>query len=202
MNYPNSIKNLIECYKKLPGVGEKTAERLALATLKLNDDTIDLFSKSIRDCKIKTKKCEICNSFSENDICDICQDKTRDSKILCVLEEPKNVYLFEKIGTYTGKYYVLDGLISPLEGIGPEDVGVYKLIELIKKESITEVILALKPSLEGETTSLYISKSLEKDDVLVSRIAQGIPMYTDIDYIDTLTLEKALNDRKKISDNN
>lgn len=200
MNYPQTIRNLIECYKKLPGIGEKSAERLALATLNVDKSIITLFSKSLLDIETKIKRCSKCNSLTENDICEICSSEHRDRKTICVVQEPKNVIMFEKVGTYSGLYFVLNGLISPLDGIGPEDINIDLLIKRIKNENIREVIIAVKPSIEGETTALYIQKSLEKLDVVVSKIAHGIPMGADIDYIDTLTLETALQDRKKISE--
>ena len=171
MNYPKTILNLIECFKKFPGIGEKTAERLALATLNMDSDIIDLFSKSLKDGKTKIKKCSRCGSFTEDDLCQICQDETRDTSTLCVVEECKNVILFEKIGSFKGVYHVLGGLISPLEGINPEDIHIDKLIDRIKNENIKEVILAIKPSVEGETTALYIRKMLEGTDVKISKSA-------------------------------
>ena len=200
MNYPTTIRNLIECYKKLPGVGEKSAERLALATIELDKSIINLFSNSLQDIEKKIKRCSKCNSLTEEDICEICKNENRDRKTICVVQEPKNVIMFEKVGTYNGLYYVLNGLISPLEGIGPDEININSLIKRIKQEEIKEVIIAVKPSVEGETTALYIQKSLEKLDVIVSKIAHGIPIGADIDYIDSLTLETALQDRKKISD--
>ena len=199
MNYPKTILNLIECFKKFPGIGEKTAERLALATLNIDVDVIDLFSKSLTDSKKKIKKCSRCGSLTEDDLCQICKDKTRDITTLCVVEECKNVILFEKIGSFKGVYHVLGGLISPLEGINPEDIRIDKLIDRIKNEKIKEVILAIKPSVEGETTALYIRKMLEGTNVKISKIAHGIPMGADIDYIDPLTLEMAIEDRTTIS---
>lgn len=202
MNYPKSLKNLIESYKKLPGIGEKSAERMALATLELEQDVLDVFSESIKDIKLKTKRCSLCNNFCENDLCTICEDKERDNKIICVVEEPKNSILFEKIGSYNGLYHVLDGLISPLDGITPDQIKIDLLIERIKNSNIQEVIFALKPSIEGETTILYIKKLLEnlKDkNIVVSKIAYGIPMGAEIDYLDSMTLEMALEDRKKIN---
>ena len=200
MNYPKTIRDLIECYKKLPGVGEKSAERLALATINLDTNIINLFSESLLNIEKKIRRCSKCNSLTENDICDICSSKNRDISTICVVQEPKNVIMFEKVGTYNGLYFVLNGLISPLDGIGPEDININHLIKRIKEEQIKEVIIAVKPSIEGETTALYIQKSLEKLDVIVSKIAHGIPIGADIDYIDSLTLETALQDRKKISD--
>ena len=199
MNYPKIIINIIECFKKFPGIGEKTAERMALATLNMEEDALELFSKSLKNVKTKIKKCEKCGSLTENELCEICEDNTRNHETMCVVEECKNVILFEKIGSYRGVYHVLEGLISPLEGINPEDIHIDKLIKRIKDEKIKEVILALKPSIEGETTALYISKMLEKEKVKVSKIAHGIPMGAEIEYIDPLTLEMAMEDRREIS---
>ena len=199
MNYPKTILNLIECFKKFPGIGEKTAERLALASINMDEDIVDLFSKSLKDGKNKIKKCSRCGSLTEDELCQICKDETRDKSTLCVVEECKNVILFEKIGSFKGIYHVLGGLISPLEGINPEDIHIDKLIDRIKNENIKEVILAIKPSVEGETTALYIRKMLEETDVKISKIAHGIPMGADIDYIDPLTLEMAIEDRTTIS---
>ena len=202
MNYPSSLKNLIDCFKKLPGVGEKTAERFSLSVLGFDEKLIESFSDSIKDVKYKIKRCSICNNLTESDVCDICRDENRDSSVICVVEEAKNSILFEQMGAYKGKYHILNGLISPLDGVGPEDINIDKLIDRIDSEGVSEVILALKPSIEGETTSLYISKVLSGKGVKVTKIAHGIPMGADIEYIDMLTLEMALSDRKEISDNN
>lgn len=198
MNYPQTIKNTIDCFKKLPGIGEKTAERLALSLLNQSDEMINNFSNSIKNIKIKTKRCSICNAFSENDICDICSDSDRNHNLICVVESPKNVILLEKVGTYKGVYHVLNGLISPLDGITPDDINLDELLKRIEKSEIKEVIIALKPTIEGETTSLYISKILESKKIIVSKIAHGIPLGADMDYIDPLTLEIALENRQKI----
>lgn len=199
MNYPLSIRNLIECFKKLPGIGEKTAERLALATLNLDQEIIDLFSNSIINVKSKIKRCQKCNNLSEEDICEICKQEQRDKKTICVVEDPKNVVIIEKVGTYKGMYYVLDGLISPLDGVNPEDIRLNELLERIQIEQIKEVIIAVKPSVEGETTALYISKILKDLPVKVTRIAHGVPIGVDMEYIDLLTLELALENRQNIS---
>ena len=200
MHYPETIRHLIECFKKLPGIGEKTAERLALSTLTLDDEIIELFSESIKNVKTKIKRCKKCNNLTENELCDICSDQSRDRSIICVVEDPKNIILFEKVGSYNGVYHVLDNLISPLDGINPEDINLDKLIDRIEKENIKEVIIAVKPSIEGETTALYIVKLLQGKEVVVSKIANGIPIGADMEYIDALTLEMALEDRKKISE--
>jgi len=202
MKYPSTILNLIECYKRLPGIGEKTAERLALSMLDMDDNVLSLFSKSLKDVKTKIKRCSICNNLSEEDKCQICKDKDRNNKLICVVEEPKNVILFEKLNIFDGYYHVLDGLISPIDGINPEDINISSLIDRVKKDKITELILALKPSVEGETTSLYISKLLEKEDVKITKIAYGIPMGAEMDYVDSLTLELALENRMDITNKN
>lgn len=199
MKYPNTINDLIECFKKLPGIGEKSAERMALSTLDFDQEILDLFSESLKNIKTKIKRCKICNNLSEDDLCEICKSDDRNKKIICVVEEPKNVILFEKVGTYNGLYHVLDGLISPLDNVNPEDINIATLVDRIKNSNIEEVILAVKPSIEGETTSLYISKLLENMNVKVSKIAHGIPIGVDMEYIDALTLELALEDRTNIS---
>lgn len=196
--YPNSIKNLVESFKLLPGIGEKTAERLAFFLLELDDEKVEFFSNSLKEIKNKIKKCPICNNYTENEFCNICSDNTRNNKILCVIEEQKSLYLFEKIGTYHGQYHILNGLISPLEGINPEDIGMEQLIKRIEQNEFAEIIIAVKPSVEGETTSLYIKKVLSNLNLKVTKIASGIPMGTDIEYIDALTLERALADRKEL----
>ena len=196
--YPNSLKNLIESFKLLPGIGEKTAERLAFYMMDIDEEKSDFFVDSIKEVKTKIKKCPICSNITENDICSICADESRNKELLCVLEDKKNIFLFEKIGTYNGYYHIIDNLISPLDGINPEDIGLEKLLKRIKENKFKEVIIAVKPSIEGETTSLYIKKILEGIDIKVTRIASGIPIGADIEYIDAITLERALSDRKVI----
>ena len=199
MIYPETINNLIECFKKLPGIGEKTAERMALYSLDLDQEIIDLFVQSLSDLKTKIKRCKKCNNLSQDDICPICANEGRDRHLICVVEEPKNVIQFEKIGSYKGLYHVLDGLISPLENINPEDINLDSLLKRIDEEGIKEVIIAVKPTVEGETTALYISKILENKDVTISKIAHGVPLGADMDYVDALTLELALEERKNIT---
>ena len=199
MKYPKTLQNLIECFKRLPGIGEKTAERLALSVLEIDEDTINLFSNSLKDSKTKIRRCDKCNNLSENELCEVCKDKNRNKQVLCVVEEPKNVILFEKLNIFDGYYHVLDGLISPIDGINPEDINLSSLLDRVKKDEIKEIILALKPSVEGETTSLYISKILEGTDVKISKIAHGIPIGAEIDYVDSLTLEMALENRMDIT---
>lgn len=200
MKYPKSLEELIECFKMLPGIGEKNAERLSFAVLKFPEDITDKFSDSIKNVKTKIKKCEICNNYTEeSDICEICKDETRDKSTICVVENVKDLILFEKSNAYKGKYHVLEGLISPLEGINPEDIKINQLIQRIKNENIKEVILALNLSMEGETTSLYILKLLEGTGVSVTKIAAGIPVGADMEYLDSLTIQRALEGRNKLS---
>lgn len=196
--YPDSLKKLIQTFKYLPGIGEKTAERFAFSILDLDDDQVELFVENLSDVKSKIKKCSKCNTLTENDLCYICLDNDRDNNKLCVVEDTKSVFLFEKIGVFRGKYHVLDGLISPLDGINPEDIGLDKLIDRIHEENFDEIIFAFKPSIEGETTSLYIKKILSDLNIKITRLANGVPIGAEMEYIDSLTLERALNDRKEI----
>ena len=199
MKYPQTLQNLIECFKKLPGVGEKTAERYALSCLEINDDIINLFSDSFSNLKEKIGRCKTCNNLSEGDLCEICKLSDREKETICVVESPKNVVIFEKLGIYNGLYHVLDGLISPLDGINPEDIKLNLLLDRIDNENIKEIIIAVKPGIEGDTTSRYISKVLEGKDVKITKIAHGVPLGIDMEYIDALTLELALEDRTNIS---
>ena len=161
-------------------------------------ENLTSFSAAITDIRDKITTCEICGNIADSNICNICSDKERNSNIIFVVEKAKDISLFEKINIYNGKYHVLGGLISPLDGIGPDDININKLIDRIDKESVHEIIMALKPSIEGETTMQYIKKILENKNVRVTRIATGIPMGTDIEYIDAMTLEFALEGRKDI----
>lgn len=199
MNYPNIINNLIECYKKLPGIGEKTAERLALASLELDDEIIELFSKSLKNLKVKIKRCDICNNFTETKTCNICTNRTRDKNLLCIVQEPKNVIAMEKTNSYNGRYHVIGNLISPLDGINPNDIYISTLKDRILNDQIKEVIIALKLSIEGETTAMYISKLLSQTSVKITKIATGIPHGADMEYIDSLTLERAIEERREIT---
>ena len=164
--YPETIKKLIECFKKLPGIGEKNAERLALSCLAMDDDIINTFSSTLKDVKIKITTCKTCGNYSETEYCPICEDETRSKDIICVVEESKNIIAFEKIGKYNGTYHVLNGLISPLDGINPEDINIESLITRIKTEKPKEVIIAVRPTIEGETTALYIQKLLKDEKVI------------------------------------
>ena len=196
INYSKPIQDLIECFKKIPGVGEKSAERMALWAIDCDEDFINTFADALIHGKTDIKRCSICNNFSTNDICDICQDKDRDESVICVVEKPKNVILFEKTGSFNGKYHVLDGLIS---NGNYNNINIEKLLKRLDDENIKEIILALEPNIDGEVTSLYISKLLESKNVKISKLAHGVPLGADMDYLDLLTLETALNDRKQIN---
>ncbi len=196
--YPDSIKNLVEAFKYLPGIGTKTAERLAFSVLNLEDEQVSFFSNSILEIKNKIHKCPECNSLTDEEVCSICIDQNRDNRILCVVEDSKTVFLFERLGIFRGKYHVLEGLISPLEGINPEDIGIEKLLERLENGQFEEIIFAFRPSIEGETTSLYIKRIVEGMQIKTSRLASGIPIGADIEFIDSLTLERALADRKTV----
>lgn len=200
MNYPKIISDLIECFKKLPSIGEKSAERLALSTLNIDDEILELFADSLKNIKKKITRCKRCNNLADSEFCEICKNiDSRDSETICIVEDSKNIILFEKLGTYRGLYHVLDGLISPLDGVNPEDINIASLLERIKNENIKEVIIAVKPSIEGETTTLYISKMLEGTNVKVTKIAHGVPLGVEMEYLDSLTLEMALEDRKDVA---
>ena len=199
MNYPESLNNLINSLKKLPSIGEKSAERLAFAIMNMDDEDVNLFSSSILDVKSKIKKCSICGNITESDKCNICTNEERDDSIICVVEDSKNIITLEKMGSYSGKYHVLNGLISPMNGKGPNDIEITSLVNKVKNNEVKEVIIAISPTLEGETTALYISKLLENTNVLVSKIAYGIPMGADMEYLDPMTLSMAINNRNKIS---
>lgn len=199
MIYPKTLERLINYYRKLPGIGEKNAERLALATLNFKEEDIDNFKLALGDLK-NIKKCSICGHLTEDEVCSICSDEARDKNLICVIEDYKSVFSFEKVGNYRGVYHVLNGLISPADNIGPDNINLSSLVKRVREAEKPELILALKSTVEGETTTLYIKKIFEKDNVLISRLSYGIPMGAEIDYLDIITLDKALEDRKKISD--
>ena len=196
--YPNCIRDLINSLMNLPGIGEKSAERLAFSILNFDKEKIDNFANSLIEIK-DIKRCPVCNNITDMDKCYICSDITRDNGTIFVVEKPKDIVLFEKMGNYKGVYHVLGGLISPLEGINPEDINLDSLVNRVKDNDVKEVIVVLKPSIEGETTMQYIKKILSKYDVRVSKIPIGIPMGADIEYIDSMTLEMAFEDRKDIA---
>lgn len=196
--YPESLEDLIESFKMLPGIGEKTAERLSFYMINIDKEKTAFFADSIISAKEKLHKCPICSNITDKETCNICEDSNRDRNVLCIVEDCRSIFMLEKTGYYKGLYHVLDNLISPLDGINPEDIGLEKLVSRIERSKFKEIIIAVKPTIEGETTSLYIKKILEGLNIKVTRIASGIPLGAEIEYIDALTLERALIDRKEI----
>lgn len=196
---PNSVKNLIDNLKNLPGIGTKTAERLAFSMLDFEKKNLTSFSDAILEIRDKIQKCSICGNISDNELCSVCSNKERDFSTIFVVEKVKDIVLFEKLGVFKGVYHVLGGLISPIDGVGPNDIDILGLVNRINNDNVSEVILALKPSIEGETTMQYISKILSDKNIKISKIATGVPMGTDMEYIDSLTLEMAIDERKNMN---
>lgn len=196
--YPKSLQNLIDSFRMLPGVGEKTAERYALLITEADQSDVELFATSLLDVKNKLHHCSICGNLSEEEKCPICLDSTRDDKQIFVVQSAKDVMAMERTNEYHGVYHVLNGLISPTKGIMPEDLNIESLIERAKE--VKEIIIATSATLDGETTSLYLSKLLadKYPDLLVTRIAHGLPSGGLLDYADELTLTHALENRRKV----
>ena len=193
-----SIEQLIESFASLPGVGHKSAEKMAYSVLNMDEELIEQFADSLINVKKSVHKCPRCGSLTENDLCEICLDESRDKTSLIVVSEPKDVMSFEKIGSFKGQYHVLGGVLSALKGIGVEDLEIESLIRRIEQDNVKEVILGTNPTTEGETTALYIAKILEGKDVNVSRLAFGLPVGGHLEYADSLTLQRALEGRKRI----
>jgi len=199
MIYPKILEKEISYFQKLPGIGEKSAERLALAVLELPEEDVIAFAESLKNARFSLQKCLLCGHLSEEDVCSVCSDDNRNRNLICVLEDYKSVFAFEKAGEYNGTYHILGKLISPIDDIGPEDINLSSLVDRVNKASNPELIIALKSTMEGETTTLYIKKIFEEKNVSISRLSYGIPMGAEIDYLDALTLGRALSDRKNIS---
>ena len=199
MRYPDAIDKLIEALRKYPGVGRKTAERYALYTVnRLNEESIDEIVDAYLRIKEDIFKCPICGNITDTDPCYICKDQSRDKSIIIVVEEAKDLIVMEKTNKYNGLYHVLNGAISPSDGIGPEDINIKGLLNRLKEETVKEVILATNLSNEGETTARYINRLLIDSTILVTRIAHGIPAGGNIEYADEITIAKALEGRRKI----
>jgi len=192
------MQELIEHFKNMPGIGAKTAERMAFYVLKAPGEEMEKFSSTIRRVKESVRFCKKCGNLSEADICSICSDGRRDKTIVCVVEEPKDLILIEKSGRYKGMYHVLFGAISPLDGIGPDELRIKELLSRIKEDKIREVIIATNSNAEGETTALYLSENIAPLKVKISRIAYGIPVGGNLDYIDQATLIRALEGRRPV----
>ena len=197
--YPKALSDLINSFKKLPGIGDKSAERMALSVLDLSEKEVEDFSSSMIDSRNNLHPCNVCGHITDKEVCDICNDETRNKNVICILEDYKSVFAFEKAGNFNGVYHVLNGLISPIDDINPEDINISSLVDRVKNLDKPELIIALKSTIDGETTTLYLQKIFEGKDVEISRLSYGIPMGAEIDYLDDITLDRALSDRKKIS---
>ena len=190
--YSPSIEKLIEAFQKLPSIGEKSAVRLAFYILNSSDEETNQFIKSIQDAKKNLKFCSKCFNISDTDPCPICSDKTRDQSKICVVEDVKDVVAMEKTHEFKGLYHVLHGSISPMDGVGPDDIKIKELLARLMDGTVKEVILATNPRVEGEATSMYIAKLIKPMGIRVTRIAHGIPVGGDIEYTDEFTLGRAL----------
>ncbi len=194
MNNIDSLNNLVAQFTKLPGVGQKTAQRYAYSIINMSKEDAKTFSDAINEVKEKVHFCSVCGNYTDDDVCDIC--KTRDSSIICVVKDPKDIDAFEKIKDYKGVYHVLHGTLSPLSGIGPNDIKIKEL--LARLGNVKEVIMATNPDVEGEATAMYIARLIKPMGIKVTRIASGVSMGSDIEYTDEVTLSRALQDRKDI----
>jgi recombination protein RecR len=192
------IDDLIEALTKLPGIGRKTASRLAFYILRSNPSEAQRLARAILDVKEKIRLCSICFNLTDEDPCRICQDERRTREILCVVEGPNDLIAIENTGAFSGRYHVLHGTISPLEGVGPDDIKIRELMERIHRERVAEVILATNPTVEGGATALYLTDLIKPLGVKVTRIAYGIPMGGEIEYSDGMTLSKALEGRREV----
>ena len=193
-----SVTKLIEAFSRLPGVGHKSAEKMAYSVLEMNDEDVEMFSDALVELKRNVHKCPICGAYTENELCEICADESRDKSKIIVVSYPKDVLSFEKLNVYDGTYHVLGGVLSAVNGVGIDDLDIASLQKRIKDNNVNEVIIATNPTTEGETTALYLARILEKEHISVTRLAYGLPMGGHLEYADSLTLSKALEGRKKI----
>lgn len=193
-----SIEKLIDSFSRLPGVGHKSAVKMAYSVLELSEEDVKDFSDSLKEVKNKIHHCPICGTYTEDEICDICADNTRDKSKIVVVSFPKDVATFERLGTYDGVYHVLGGSLSAVNGVGVNDLRIADLQRRIKEDNVKEIIIATNTTGDGETTALYLAKILEKDGLTITRLAYGLPMGGYLEYADSLTLSKAFEGRKKI----
>lgn len=195
---PPPIARLIEALVKLPGIGPKTASRLAFYLLRAPDEEVMALAEALRELKQQTRLCEICFHITDESPCAICRDERRDHGLICVVEEPLDVLAIERTGEYTGVYHVLHGVISPMDGVGPEHLRIQELVDRVRREAPREVILATNPSLEGENTAIYIYRLLAPLGVRITRLARGLPVGGDLEYADEITLVRALQGRQEM----
>lgn len=195
MKIPKSVASLIEAFESLPGIGPKTAARLTYYLLHAPDQLSEKLADAARDLKLKTKICSVCQNITESDPCEICDDPQRDRSIICVIEDPLDVWAIEKSGSFNGLYHVLHGVIAPLDNIGPEDLRINELLKRLQNGQIKEIILATNPSMEGEATAMYIERLVKPLGVKTSRIARGIPTGAELEYADEVTIRRAIEGR-------
>lgn len=198
MIYPKSIATLIEQFQKFPSVGPKSAQRMAFHLLKMSKSEVEKFAQSIVEARENTFSCDICFNMSSTNPCEICQSSSRDGSIICVVAETKDLIAIEKTNEFLGLYHVLQGLISPIDGIGADDIRIKELLHRLAQNDIKEVILALSPSVEGEATSLYLNKLIKPFGIKITRIAFGLPVGADLEYADEITLARAIEGRREI----
>lgn len=198
MQYTKPLANLIEYFQKMPGIGPKSAQRIAFHLLKMPISEVEKFAAAMITAKETIHYCDVCFNMSAANPCEICSNPNRDNSTICVCAETKDLIAIENTNEYKGKYHVLQGLISPIDGIGAEDIRIKELLQRIAKDDVKEVIIALNPSVEGEATSLYLTKLLKPFNIKISRIAFGIPIGSDIEYADEITLAKAIECRREI----
>ncbi len=196
--YARPLSNLIGQLTKLPGIGKKTAQRLAFYILSMEDESITELAEAISEIKGKLDYCSVCNNLTESDPCPICRDTKRDKSIICVIENVKDIIAMEKTGEFQGVYHVLHGAISPMDGVGPDDIRIQGLLDRINNNEVEEIILATDPNVEGEATAMYIAKLLKSLEIKTTRIAHGLPAGGDLEYADEVTLSKALEGRQEI----
>ncbi len=198
MKHPLVFEKLVDSLKKLPGIGTKSAERMAYQIIEMDLEDIQDFATALINSKTQLHHCKICGQITDSDICEVCQDETREASLICVVQNPKDAFALERVKEFKGKYHILHGVISISNGTGPDDINIAALIKRIEKGKVKEVIIATNPNVEGETTAQYIAKLLEKYNVIVTRLAYGMPVGGNLDYTDEYTLLKALEGRKKI----
>lgn len=196
---PEPVTKLIEAFSRLPGIGPKTASRLTYYLLRSPDDLSLGLADALKDIKEKTQFCSVCGNITVNDPCDICADTKREDSVIAVVEEPLDVIAIERTGSYKGKYHVLHGVISPVNGIGPDDIRIKELTQRVEKGSILEVIIATNPGMEGDATAMYIQRELQGKGAKVTRLARGLPVGGDLEYVDSVTLTRALQGRNELS---
>lgn len=195
---PAPVAKLIDAFHKLPGIGPKSAQRLTYHMLRIPPDEALALAQAIIELKEKTVLCSVCQNVTEGDPCNVCRDESRDRSLICVVEEPLDILAVERTRGFHGLYHVLHGVISPMDGVGPEDLKVNELLARLRGGSVTEVIMATNPNLEGEATSMYISRLLTPMSIRVTRLARGLPMGSDLEYADEVTLSRALENRQDV----